>query len=312
MKVFIAGATGVLGRRVVKSLIAKGHEVTGLARSDENESLLRSWKALPVRADIFDRAAIIRHVRNHDAVLHFATKIPASARPRRSEWSMNDRLRTEGTQNLVTASLEAGVKIYIQESIVHLYNRSDGAQVDETSILQADPPYPLRSAYAMEQVIRKAVAGDGLPAVTLRFGGFYGSDASGTQSLLSGVRLRRLPIIGEGDYVWNLIHLDDAASAVVAVLDRYEGLSGSVFNVVDSSPVTMRELITGLAAMIKAPHPRSVPVPLARLILGSDVLRFMQISIRASNNAVRTALNWTPQFPSFREGIRQVLEEMRD
>lgn len=307
MKIFIAGATGVLGRRVVRLLAELGHEVTGLARSQQNEALLNSMNAAAARVEIFDRYALIRAVRGHDAVLHLATKIPAKSRPRRSDWNMNDRLRTEGTQNLILASLEADAKVYVQESIVHLYNRYDGAVVDERSPLLENPPFPLRSALAMERLIEQEMARHRLPAIILRFGGFYGHDAGNTQSLLEGIRRRMMPIIGSGEYYWNLIHLNDAARAVVAAVQAQNSSLRRVYNIVDSKPVTMKELFYGLAEILNAPTPHTIPTALARFVVGGDALKFMQISLRASNAAARASLGWTPLHPSFREGINEVL-----
>ncbi|HWP83052.1 MAG TPA: NAD(P)-dependent oxidoreductase [Bacteroidota bacterium] len=312
MKIFIAGATGVLGRRVVRLLTEHGHEVTGLARSPQNEAFLNSMNARSTRVDIFDRAALIRAVHGHDAVLHLATKIPTKSRPRRSDWNMNDRLRTEGTQNLILATLESDAKVYVQESIVHLYNRTDGAVVDERAPLLENPPFPLRSALAMEHVIEQEIARHRLPAIILRFGGFYGHDAANTQSLLNGVRRGAVPVISRGEYFWNLIHLDDAARAVVAAVQTQNGNLRRAYNIVDSNPVTMKELVHGLAEILNAPSPRSIPTALARLVVGGDALKFMQISLRASNAAARRALGWTPSYPSYREGIKQVLSAVQN
>lgn len=312
MKVFIAGATGVLGKRVVRLLTEQGHEVTGLARRPQNESLLNSLNAKVARVDIFDRPALIQAVRGHDAVLHLATNIPTKSRPRRQDWQMNDRLRTEGTQNLLLAALEADVKVYVQESIVHLYNRYDGAEVDERSPLIENPPFPLRSALTLERMIEQEMARHRLPGIILRFGGFYGHDSWNTQSLLNGLRARMLPVIGSGESFWNLIHLDDAARAVVAAVQAPNGSLRRAYNIVDSTPVTLKELFHGLAKILKASPPRTIPTALARLIVGGDALKFMQISVRASNTAARAGLGWIPSYPSYREGMNQVLSALQD
>jgi nucleoside-diphosphate-sugar epimerase len=311
MKVFIAGATGVLGRRVVRMLTEQGYEVTGLARSPQNEALLNALNARAARVDIFDRPALIRAVEGHDAVLHLATKIPTKSRPLRRDWNENDRLRTEGTRNLMLAALEAGSRVYVQESIVHLYNRHDGAIVDERMPLSDDPPFSLRSALTMEQMVEQEMQRHHLPAIVLRFGGFYGHDSWNTQSLLNGIRRRMVPVLGSGEYFWNLIHLDDAAQAVVAAVNAKNGSLRRAYNIVDSNPVTMKELFHGLAEILNAPSPRSLPTTIARLLVGGDALKFMRISLRVSNNAARATLGWTPIYPSFREGMKQVLSAAR-
>lgn len=307
MRVFIAGATGVLGKRVVKGLIERGHRVTGLARSRENEEILASMGAESVRADIFNRDPMVRHVAGHDAVLHLATSIPKKNRPFRKDWAVNDLLRTKGAENLIHASLAKEVKVYVQESIVHLYGHRNGAEVDERTPLAGGVPFSLRSALVMEKMIRRAVEELGLPAIVLRFGGFYGSDAHNSRTMIDGVRKGRMPVIGKGDAVWNLIHLDDAASAVVLAVERHEGNTGRVFNIADDRPVTMRELLETIAEMTGSKRPRSVPVWLARLAAGKDALGFLSISVRASNRAARKALGWEPRYPTLREGLRQIL-----
>ncbi|HXF99355.1 MAG TPA: NAD(P)-dependent oxidoreductase [Bacteroidota bacterium] len=310
MRVFIAGATGVLGRRVVRRLIVRGHEVTGLARSAENEVFLRSEGAYIARADIFDRRALAHFVAGHDAVLHLATSIPRVVRPRRKDWALNDALRTRGTEALMHAAVENNVKVYVQESIVHLYNRYDGSEVDEQIQPAPDLPYTLRSALTMERMIAEAVRQRGLPAITLRFGGFYGADAYSTLALINGIRNRSIPIIGKGHAIWNLIHLDDAAAAVVQAVEMHEGNTGRIFNITDDHPITMRALWTTIAEMICAPMPRTIPTALARIIVGADATRFMLISMKVSNRAARNDLHWRPQYPSVREGLQQVLQSI--
>ncbi len=308
MNIFIAGATGVLGRRVVRRLIARGHDVTGLARSTENEELLRSMGARIARADIFDPKAMTHHVAGHDAVLHLATSIPKSPRPRKKDWVMNDLLRTKGTQNLIRAALENRVRVYVQESIVHLYARYDGAKVDESVALGHDLPYTLQSALEMERIIERHVRNDGLPSITLRFGGFYGPGAQNTVSLIEGIRNRSIPMLGKGDAVWNLIHLDDAAAAVVQAVERYETNTGRAYNIVDDRPVTIKELFLTIAEMVGAPSPRSIPSGVAKIVTGKDAVKFMQISLRASNQAAKEGLGWAPHYPTFREGLQQVMK----
>lgn len=308
MNIFIAGATGVLGRRVVRRLTARGHDVTGLARSAENEHLLRSMGARIARANIFDREAMTHHVAAHDAVLHLATSIPKASRPTRKDWATNDLLRTKGTENLIQAALENRVSVYVQESIVHLYGRYDGAEVDESFALGHDLPYNLTSALEMERSIERHVRRNGLPAITLRFGGFYSHDSHHSISLIEGIRNRSIPIVGKGDALWNLVHLDDAAAAVVQAVERHHTNTGRAFNIVDDHPVMMKELFLTIAEMIGARTPRSIPAAVARVVAGKDAVRFLQISLRASNRAAKELLQWTPHYPTFREGLRQVME----
>lgn len=308
MRVFVAGATGVLGKRVVKRLVERGHQVTGLARNRENEQVLASMGAEFVRADIFDRDAMVRCAAGHDAVLHLATSIPKKNRPFRKDWAMNDLLRTKGVENLIHASLANKTKVYIQESIIHLYGDRNGGEVDEQTRLASEVPFSLRSALTMERIIRRAMDEQGLPAIILRFGGFYGSDAHNSRMMIDGVRTGKMPIIGKGNAVWNLIHLDDAASAVVLAVERHEGNTGRVFNIVDDRPVTMKELLYTIAEMTGSKRLRSVSAWLARLAMGKDAMDFLSISVRASNRAARETLGWEAQYPTLRDGLKQILQ----
>lgn len=308
MRVFIAGATGVLGKRVVKALVERAHQVTGLARSRQNEQILASMGAESVRADIFDRDAMVRHVEGHDVVLHLATSIPKKNRPFRRDWAVNDLLRTKGVENLIHASLAHKVKAYIQESIVHLYGNRNGDEVDEQTPLANEVPFALRSALTMERTIHRAAEEHGLPAMILRFGGFYGPDAHSSRTMIEGVRTGKMPVIGKGDVFWNLVHLDDAASAVVLAVERHNGNTGRVFNIVDERPVTMREVLETVAEMTGSKRPRSVPAWLARLAVGRDALGFLSISVRVSNRAARKTLGWEPRYPTLREGLTQILQ----
>jgi nucleoside-diphosphate-sugar epimerase len=307
MRIFVAGATGVLGRRVVQALVGRGHKVTGLARRPENEPMIHSMGAACVRADIFDLDAMIRAVAGHEAVLHLATSIPKKNRPSRNDWAINDLLRTKGVDHLVQASLANNVNVYVQQSIVHLYGNRKGGEVDEQTPLGTDVPYSLRSALAMERMIRESIEARRLPAIILRFGGFYGVDAHNSRSMIEGIRKGKIPIVGKGDAVRNLIHLDDAAAAVVQAVERYEGNTGRVFNIVDDKPVTMRELFETIAGMTASPAPRSVPVWLARIVAGKDALDFLAISVKVSNKAAKAGLQWSPRYPNVRAGLHQVL-----
>lgn len=301
-RVFVAGATGVLGWRAVRALVAAGHDVTGIARSDEKAALLRSLGATPVRVDLFDAGAIRDAVAGHDVVCNLATHVPPpSEMARRDAWSEHERIRTEGSRILVDAAIAAGASVYVQESLAFAYEDGGDRWLDEDAPLMAGGVATAVRA-AEEQVARFTAAGG--RGIALRFGQFYAPDSTQT---IASVRLARRGgsmHVGTPDGYAPLISCDDAASAVVAALDAPAG----VYNVVDDEPMTRRELDVVMANAIGAS--RLVRPPAAALRLGGDATGIFRVSHRASNARFKQATGWSPRFPSAREGYRQLAREV--
>jgi nucleoside-diphosphate-sugar epimerase len=295
MKVFVAGATGVIGWRAVRDLVAAGHEVTGLARSDEKAEQLVRLGATPARVDLFDPAALSAAVAGHAVVANLATHIPplsAAARP--SAWAENDRIRTEGSRNLVDAALAGGATRYIQESITFTYPDQGDEWIDES--LAIDPAPGVESVLAAEaNAARFASSGHGA-GVVLRFGAFYGPGATHTDTMLSLARRGLGAAAGAAQGYISSIHLDDAARAVVAALEVPSG----TYNVVDDEPVTRRQYVDALGAALGRGRLRIVPGRAAKL--GGKRAATMTRSQRVRNAAFRAASGWRPQHPSVREG----------
>lgn len=311
MKIFIAGATGVLGRRLTERLAARGHQVVGLNRSEKNSALLRQLGAEPRECDLFDPEQVREVSADCAVVLHLATAIPTRIKTTRQDWAANDRIRREGTRNLVDAALATRAALYVQQSITFLYGDRAGAWVDETTAIAERQADILQSATDMERIVGDAIAQKGLPAVVLRFGSFYAEDAAHTRAMLEGVRARRLPIVGDGKAFMNLIHVDDAAQAVVATVEHAANNLGETFNVCDGAPVTQRELFEHLADTMGVPRPRRVPVLLAKLLLGPSRVATLLASHRSTSGKARVRLHWRPSYPSYREGFRAVIERWR-
>jgi nucleoside-diphosphate-sugar epimerase len=310
MKIFVAGGTGVLGRRAVRELVRAGHDVTAVARSDEKAALLRDLGAAPIVFDPFDATRLNDAVRGHDVVMNLATHIPA---PTKSvlpgAWKENDRIRTELSRLLVDAAIANGARRYIQESIAFMYTDLGDAWIDEDVPL--DPvEYAMSITDAEAQARRFTDSGGATPqrsggavGVVLRFGMFYAADTTHTKTQMRTARRGFSPFLGPDDGYQATIHLDDAAAAVVAALD----VDAGVWNVVDDEPLTRRDAADALAALLGKKRLR--PVPKAMIKMGGDKFVLLTRSQRVSNERLRKATAWEPRYPSVREGLRAVVAD---
>jgi nucleoside-diphosphate-sugar epimerase len=305
----LAGATGAIGRQLVPLLLAEGHRVTGMTRSAEKAEALRAAGAEAAIADALDSGAVMRAVADArpQAVIHQLTAIPPRLEPRKivRDFVLTDRLRTEGTSNLVAAARAAGTARIIAQSIAFAYEPGPPGTVHgEDDPLIVDPPGQFkRSAEAIAELERTTLGAGGL---VLRYGYFYGpaTSISANGSVGQDVARRRLPIVGGGQGVWSFIHVQDAARATAAGLTR--GDSG-VYNVVDDEPAAVRQWIPALADALGAKPPRSVPAWLARPLAGEYGVMTMTRAQGASNARARAELDWAPRHPSWREGFRTAL-----
>jgi nucleoside-diphosphate-sugar epimerase len=307
MRVFIAGATGVLGRRMVRQFTEKGHSVVGLARDEKGQQTIRKLGGESVVADIFDADSTAAAVGQADVVIHAATSIPAKVSSGPADWELNDRLRREGTQALTEAAAKLGAKTYIQQSVVWVARPADDSFFDEkTTVEQPDELY--RSAFDGEQIALAAGEKYGFEVAVLRCGGFYAPDAHHTRIFAEGLLKRRLPLIGAGEAVSANLHADDAASAFVAAAEA--GRRG-LWHVTDDEPTTIREMLYEFARKLGAPAPRRIPLWLARLFVWKGVIQFFTRSTRTSNRLFREETGWSPRFSSFRVGLGEVVATWR-
>jgi len=301
-RVFVAGATGVLGWRAVRELVDAGHDVTGIARSEEKADLLRSLGATPVRVDLFDADAITAAVAGHDAVLNLATHVPKPAQAmRRSAWHEHERIRTEGARILVDAALATGASVYVQESLAFAYADAGDRVIDESQPLMDGGA--ATAVKAAEGEVARFTAGGGR-GIALRFGQFYSADSSHTEAMVATARRGGSMVVGSGDGYAPMISCDDAARAVVAALDAPAG----VYNVVDDEVLTRREIDVALAKAVGAR--RLVRPPAATLKVGGEDAGIFLLSNRASNAAFKAATGWSPRHPSVREGFRALAREL--
>lgn len=306
MNVFVAGATGVLGKRAVARLIAEGHDVTGVARSEEKAQLLRRLGATPVIVDVFAAAAVRDAVAGHDVVMNLATHIPPLSRAvAPGAWRENDRIRIEASRNLVDAALAAHAQRFVQESIAFTYADGGDTWLDEDAPI--DMVGFMTSTTEAEgnaqRFTRESAAWNGA-GVVLRFGLFYGPDSHSTVDSFRLVRIGAAPAMGAANAYQPSISTDDAAAAAVAALRAPAG----IYNVGDDEPLTKREFADAVAAAAGAPRP--VLVPRAAVRLGGQKVAPLARSQRLSNARFKQATGWAPVDRSAREGIARTAREM--
>jgi nucleoside-diphosphate-sugar epimerase len=299
MRVFVAGASGAIGTRLVPQLIDRGHEVIGAARSPESAQRVRTLGAKPVLLDLLDARAVRKSVlaSEPEAIVHQATALADMSDLKHFDrtFAQTNRLRTQGTDALLAAAREAGVRRFVAQSYAPArYAREGGPAKSEDDPL--DPSVPgARESFAALRHLDETVTEAG--GIALRYGTFYGASNDG---LVEPVRKRQFPIVGDGAGVWSWIHLDDAAAATVLALERGEA---GVYNVVDDEPAPVREWLPVLAEVLGAKPPRRFPRWLARLFAGETVVMMATESRGALNAKAKRELGWEPRYPTWRQGF---------
>jgi nucleoside-diphosphate-sugar epimerase len=311
MKVFLAGATGAIGRRLVPMLVQSGHQVTGMTRSEDKLDLLRSAGAHGVVCDVFDAEAVGSVVSEAapDVVVHELTDLPKDIDPRKmaKQAAGNDQLRVEGTRNLVAAALYAGSRRIVAQSIAFAYAPTGPLVKDESEPLYDDAPWPWsRSIEALHELERAVTETESIDGLVLRYGFFYGPGTSYASDgyYAAEARKRRLPVVGKGTGMFSFIHVDDAASATVAAVERG---SPGLYNVVDDDPAPMSEWVPRYAEAVGARKPLRVPRMIARFVAGAYTTQLATELRGASNESAKRELGWTPRYSSWREGFREAL-----
>lgn len=307
MRVFIAGATGVLGRRMVRQFTERGHRVVGLARDERGRHTVERAGGEAVVADIFDADSLAAAVGQADAVIHAATSIPTRVSGNRADWELNDRLRREGTRALTEAAAKLGAKTYVQQSVVWVARPADDSFFDERTLVE-QPGELYRSAFDGERIALSAGEKFGYNVSVLRCGGFYAADAQHTRMFARGLLKRRLPLVGAGEAVSANIHADDAAGAFVAAAEA--GRRG-LWHVTDDDPMTIRDMLFEFARRLGAPAPRRIPLWAARLFVWKGVIDFFTRSTRTSNRLFREEIGWSPRFSSYGAGLGEVVGTWR-
>ncbi len=311
MKIFVAGGTGVLGRRVVPELVSMGHEIVGLSRSSENDDLLATMGAESRRGDLLDREGLYRISADCEAIIHLARAVPTKSRTKIDDWVLNNRARTEGTTNLVAAALRNSCSLYIQPSVTFLYGRKHGEWVDESCPPATDLPAMVKSSVETELEVLDAVTRYKLPAVILRFGNVYSHDSRHTASMYDLISRGKYPLIARGNVYWNLVTADDAAGAVVAAVKNGRKNIGKIFNICDDEPVQYRDLVAFIAKSLGAPKPGSIPIFLANQAMGELTVHFLLQNMRCMNKRAKEELGWHLRFPTYKEGHEAIVNRWR-
>ncbi len=314
MRIFVAGATGAIGRPLVPALVAAGHSVVGLTRTPAKAEAINRMGAEPVVADGLDAAAIRAAVASTkpDVVIHEMTDLAGVTDLRHFDrtFANSNRLRTLGTDLLLAAAREAGVQRFIAQSFCGwAFARTGGSVKAETDELDPDPPQELRRTLEAIRYLERTVTASSSPeGVVLRYGAFYGPGTGVfDRSMLDQIRHRRVPLVGDGAGWWSFLHVEDAASATVMAVER--GKPGNIYNIVDDEPVQVREWLPALAEMLGAKPPFHVPAWIARLLAGEHMVAMMT-QVRAGSNAkAKRDLDWEPARPSWREGFAEIAKQ---
>jgi nucleoside-diphosphate-sugar epimerase len=303
MRVFVAGASGAIGSRLVPQLIDIGHEVIGTHASPGSGERVRALGARSVALDLLDAGAVRRavHEAAPDAIVHQATALASASFGRSFDrvFAQTNRLRTEGTDNLLAAAREAGVSRFVaQSNVTFRYAREGGMVKSEDDPLDTRPVAgAVETRAAMNYLDDVVVAAGG---IALRYGIFYGAASDG---LVEPVRKRQFPIVGDGGGFMSWIHLDDAAAATVLALEHG---GRAIYNIVDDEPAPAREWLPVLAAVLGGKPPRRVPVWLARLFAGEPGVVMGTEARGASNAKAKRELGWQLRYPSWRQGFAAV------
>ena len=307
MRVFVAGATGAIGRQLVPRLVAAGHEVHGMTRSESKQAVLREMGAVPVVADALDADQVADAVgrARPDVIVHEMTALSGVMRYSERAVAPTNLLRTEGTDHLLSAGHAVGVQRFVAQGVAGFgaYRRASGRANSEEQPLDPAPVRDMRETVAALRHLEEAVVGaDWTEGIVLRYGAFYGPGTSLArgEEQFEAVRKRRLPLVGDGGGVWSFVHIADAAEATVAAIEHG---SRGVYNIVDDDPAPVAEWLPALARTLGAKKPMRMPRFLARLLAGEAGVWMMTEIGGASNAKAKRELAWRPTHPSWRQGF---------
>jgi nucleoside-diphosphate-sugar epimerase len=310
MRIFLAGATGAIGKRLVPMLLAAGHQVTGMTRSAAKVEQLTAAGADGVICDALDAAALHKAVAEArpEVVIHELTALPKRLNPRKIErdFVLNDRLRSEGTRLLVAAAQAAGAQRIVAQSIAFAYAPGPPGTLHSEGdplMLEEAPKTFRRTVQALSDLESSVLGARG---IVLRYGYFYGpgTSISSDGSIVEDLRRRKFPIVGKGTGVWSFVHVDDAARATVKAAE-HDG--SGIYNIVDDDPALMSDWMPALATAGGAPSPMRIPTMLARLVGGSFGVSAMTRNQGATNALAKRELDWQPRYASWRDGFRTAL-----
>ena len=308
MRVFVAGATGAIGRQLVPRLVTAGHEVTGMTRSASKQAVLEELGAVPVVADALDPDQVADAVARSkpDVIVHELTAIgPLDLRHFDRDFALTNRLRTEATDHLLSAGQAVGVRRFVAQGFATygLYARTGGQVKSEADPVDPSPVPDMRETFAAIRHLEEAVLGARwTEGIVLRYGAFYGPGTTMAPGEVQFelVRKRKFPLVGDGAGVWSFIHVSDAAEATMAAIEQG---SRGVYNVVDDDPAPVAEWLPALAQTLGAKKPMRVPRLVGKLFAGEAGVMMMTAARGASNAKAGRELGWHPAHPSWRQGF---------
>ena len=312
MRIFVAGATGAVGKRLVPALVARGHQVVGMVHSPGKSDSIKAMGAEPWVANGLDGDAIHQAVARTrpEVIINQMTALNKEFNPRKFDqvFATTNRLRTEGNDYLLAAAHIAGVRRFVTQGYAGWpFARTGGPIKTETDPLEFNPPKPFRNTLNAIRHLEAATTKAGLEGIVLRYGSLYGPRTN-SGWMLDQIRARRMPLVGNGGGIWSFLHIDDAASAAIAAA---EGNSLGTFNVVDDDPAAVAVWLPELARLIGAPPPRHLPAWLARFAIGEAGVIMMTDIRGASNQKAKRELAWTPSWKSWRDGFADQIGESR-
>ena len=315
MRVLVVGSTGALGIPTVKALVRSDHEVFGLTRSREKAEALRSIGAGAVIGDVLDASEMTRVMEEvrPEGVVQLLNALPKRGAFRPRDLEATNRLRIEGTRNVLAAAIQAGANRFVVESMILGYGYGDVGKARITE----DQPFIRKSAFegaqpaidglnSLEDHVRAATEAGRIDGVVLRYGLFYGPGVGSTEFMMSLLSKRLFLLPGGGEAIASWIHVEDGANAAVAALERAP--AGSVYNVVDDEPISLRDVASSVSDAVGLPKPRKVPMWVARLG-GRWAALMATTKLPVSNEKIKAELGWRPRYPTFREGARSLVRE---
>jgi nucleoside-diphosphate-sugar epimerase len=318
MKILVAGATGAIGRPLVVKLIERGHEVTGMTRSESRRDLIEWLGAKSVVADALDPEAVARAVAETqpEVIVHELTAIGAGTDFRKIDnyFGLTNRLRTEGTDHLLSAAKAAGVRRFVAQSFAPLvYERSGSLIKTEEDPVDRHPLPAMRQTSEAMLYLEQAVTGaEDLEGVVLRYGGFYGDgtsiDVNPDAEQIAAIRGRKFPVVGSGGAVWSFVNVDDAAEATAIAVEKGEP---GIYNIVDDNPAPVKDWLPRIADAIGAKPPRHFPKWLGRIFAGEMGVMMMTELRGSSNEKAKRELGWRPEHPSVWETLASEAAEAR-
>ena len=307
MKVFVAGATGAIGRQLVPRLVSAGHEVHGMTRSESKQAMLSRLGAVPVVADALDQEQVMAAVgqAQPEVVIHELTAIPDTLDMRHFDrsFALTNRLRTEGTDNLLLAAQSVGARRFVAQSYFGIYARTGGPVKTEDDPVDTTPAKEQREVLAAIRHVEESVLGaTWTEGIVLRYGGFYGPGTSiePGASQVEMIRKRKFPLVGDSTGVWSFVHIADAADATVAAVEH--GRRG-IYNIADDEPARVADWLPAFAEELGAKKPMRVPRFIARMVAGETGVVMMTELRGISNAKAKRELGWQPAHPSWRQGF---------